>query len=224
MPPGNENWVKRRFMPSSSGRDVRVDLAVSPLEIGVRHQAGPAVAGAGDVDHVEVVLLDHAVEVDVDEVQTGCGAPVAQEPRLDVLLGERLLEQRVVVEIDLADRQVVGGAPVGVDQRLFLARKPVLQGRLLFPAYHRLVIPLAVRPRVAGAGRHTCPSTTQSHPSHRQHRTPFPPDTPRADMSRSRSDDNAANLSLGKRTVTRRLWHKSLGHLVSTHGGIAVGM
>jgi hypothetical protein len=73
-------------------------------------------SGTGDVDHVEVVLLDHPVQVDVDEVQTRRGSPVAEEPRLDVLLGQRLLEQRVVVKIDLADRQVVGGAPVRVHQ------------------------------------------------------------------------------------------------------------
>jgi hypothetical protein len=87
--------------------------------------------GTSDVDHVQVVLVDHPVQVDVDEVQTGRRAPMAQEPRLDVLLGQRLLEQRVVVEIDLADRQVVGGAPVRVDQRPFLVRQRVRHVRLL---------------------------------------------------------------------------------------------
>ena len=102
--------------------DVRVDFAVGALKVGVRDQAGAAMPGTGDVDHVQIVLLDHPVQMDVDEVQTGRGAPVAQEPRLDVLLGQRLLEQGVVVEINLADRQVVGGAPVRVHQRPFLVR------------------------------------------------------------------------------------------------------
>ena len=39
---------------------------------------------------------------------------MAEEPRLDVILCEGLLEQRIVVEINLADREVVGGAPVGI--------------------------------------------------------------------------------------------------------------
>ena len=37
-------------------RDVRIDLAVGSLEIGIRHQARPAMARAGDVEHVQVVL------------------------------------------------------------------------------------------------------------------------------------------------------------------------
>ena len=60
-------------------------------------------------------LID-AVHVRVDEVQPGRGAPVAEQARLDVLERQRLAQQRVVQEVDLPDRQVVGGAPVGVDQ------------------------------------------------------------------------------------------------------------
>ena len=35
---------------------------------------------------------------------------------------ERLLQQRIVEQIDLADRQIVGGAPPGVDQLRFFGR------------------------------------------------------------------------------------------------------
>jgi hypothetical protein len=103
--------------------DIRIDLAVGSFQIGVRDEARPTVPRPGDVECVEVVLLDHPVQVGIDEVQAGRGAPVPEEPRLDVLLRERLLEQRVVVEIDLADRQVVGGAPVRIDEREFLVRE-----------------------------------------------------------------------------------------------------
>ena len=72
--------------------------------------------GAGDVDHVEVMLPDQPVQVNVDEIQAWRRSPVAEKPRLDVILCERLLEQRVVVEIDLADRQVVGRPPVRIYQ------------------------------------------------------------------------------------------------------------
>jgi hypothetical protein len=53
--------------------------------------------------------------MDVDEVLARGGAPVAQEAGLDVLEPERLPQQRVVQQVDLTDRQVIGGAPVGVD-------------------------------------------------------------------------------------------------------------
>ena len=59
--------------------------------------------------------FDDAVPVDVEEVETGRGAPVAEQARLDVVERERALKQRIVFEVDLADGEVVGGAPVGVD-------------------------------------------------------------------------------------------------------------
>src|SRR5680860_1346635 len=58
---------------------------------------------------------DGTVHVGVDEVEPRAGAPVAQEPRLDVLELEGLAQQRVVEQVDLSDGQVVGGAPVRVD-------------------------------------------------------------------------------------------------------------
>ncbi len=54
-----------------------------------------AVPWPGDIDDVEVVLLDDPVEVDVDEIQTGRRAPVAQQARLHMLERQRLLQQRV---------------------------------------------------------------------------------------------------------------------------------
>jgi hypothetical protein len=45
--------------------DVRIDLAVGAFQIGVAHHRWTAVPGAGDVDHVQVVLLDDPVQVDI---------------------------------------------------------------------------------------------------------------------------------------------------------------
>jgi hypothetical protein len=95
--------------------DARIGLAVRPLQVGVGHQGGATVPGARDVDHVQVALPYHPVQVDVDEVQARRGAPVAEQARLDVLPGERLLQEGIGVEVDLTHRQVVGGPPVGVD-------------------------------------------------------------------------------------------------------------
>ena len=94
--------------------DVGIDLAVSALEIGVAHDGRAAVPGAGNVNHVEVVFLDDPVQVHVNEVLPGRRAPVSQQHVLHVRERQRPLQQRIVVEINLADRQIVGGAPVGV--------------------------------------------------------------------------------------------------------------
>src|SRR5262249_54601155 len=77
-------------------RNVRIDLSVCSLKVSVRDQAGPAMAGTGDVDHVYVVLLDHPVQVNVDEVQTRRRAPMPEKPRLHMFFGQGFLEQRVV--------------------------------------------------------------------------------------------------------------------------------
>src|SRR6478609_6242796 len=68
-----------------------------------------AVAGADDQEHVLVALADGPVQVSPDEVQARGGAPVAEKPRLDVLRFQRLGQQRVCEQVDLAGRQVVGG-------------------------------------------------------------------------------------------------------------------
>jgi hypothetical protein len=73
--------------------------------------------GSHHIDHVQIVLDDQAVEMDVDEVEAGGGPPVAEEPRLDVLSLQRLFQQRIVLQVDLADREIVGCAPIGVHQR-----------------------------------------------------------------------------------------------------------
>src|SRR5688572_26528692 len=49
--------------------------------------------------------------MNVDKIKSRCGAPMSDETRLHVLFPEWLLEQRVVVEIGLADGQIIGGAP-----------------------------------------------------------------------------------------------------------------
>ena len=109
--------LEKPAQPVEVFRHVRVVLAVRAFEICVRHQRGSAVSRPGDVDHVEVVLVDDAVEVRVDEIQPGRRAPVAEQARLDVLDRQLLREQRVVEQIDLSHRHVVGGTPVGVDTR-----------------------------------------------------------------------------------------------------------
>ena len=96
--------------------DRGVDLAVGAFQVHVGHQPRAAVSRPGHVQRIEPALLDHPVHVRVQQVQPRGRAPVAQQPRLDVLRLERLAQQRVVQQVDLPDGQVVGRAPVRVDQ------------------------------------------------------------------------------------------------------------
>ncbi len=107
-------------------RDIGIELAVGPFQIGAGDEAGAAVSRAGDIDRVDVVLLDDAVEVNVDEVEAGRGAPVAQQARLDVFALQRLPEERIVQQIDLAYGKVIGGPPVGVHLVKFVGAQRLL--------------------------------------------------------------------------------------------------
>ncbi|MGX1246957.1 hypothetical protein RKD46_008061 [Streptomyces pseudovenezuelae] len=95
--------------------DVGIGLRVGALQPGVGQYGRTAVARPPHAQGVPAAGPDDAVEMGVHEVQTRGGAPVAEQPRLDVLRAQRLGEQRVRQEVDLADGQVVGGAPVGVE-------------------------------------------------------------------------------------------------------------
>ena len=95
--------------------DFGITLAVAAFQPGAGHQRGTAVAGAGDEDGVQILAPDQAVHVRIQQVQAGRGAPVAETARLDVLGAQRLLEQRVVHQKDLSRREIVGGAPPGVE-------------------------------------------------------------------------------------------------------------
>jgi hypothetical protein len=95
--------------------DMGIDLAVGPLEVRVRHDPRAAVSGTRDVDRVQVLTADHPVHVGVDEVEARRGAPVAEQPRLDLRELERLVQKRVVEQVDLADGQIVRRPPVRVE-------------------------------------------------------------------------------------------------------------
>jgi hypothetical protein len=64
-----------------------------------------------DVDHVQVVLGDQPVQVNINEIQAWRRSPVAEQPRLYVIQSQRLPQQRMVLEVNLSNRQVIGGAP-----------------------------------------------------------------------------------------------------------------
>ena len=98
--------------PRLVGGDLGVELRVGALEVGVGHHRRPAVAGTGDEEDLLVAAADQPVELGIDEVEAGRGAPVAEQARLDVLGPQRLPQQRVGLQVDLGDGQVVGRLPV----------------------------------------------------------------------------------------------------------------
>ena len=93
------------------GSDGGVQLAVGALEPGGGDQRRPTVARSGDVQDRLPGASDQSVELHVQRREAGGGAPVAQQPGLDVGVGERALEQDVLGQVDLADGQVVGRGP-----------------------------------------------------------------------------------------------------------------
>src|SRR5208282_4394337 len=90
---------------------VGIDLGVRSLKVAGGQDTRSAMTGAGHEDDVQVVALDHAVQVRPDERKRRARAPVAEQPMLDVLHAERLAQQRIVSQVDHADGQVVASTP-----------------------------------------------------------------------------------------------------------------
>ena len=110
--PGELAKQPMQSVPAALNR--RIVLGIRPFQIGLRHQARAAMAGTDDIDHVQIVFLDQPVEVDIEKVQSRCRAPMPQQTGLDVFELERGFEQRIVLQIDLPDREVIRRAPIGV--------------------------------------------------------------------------------------------------------------
>jgi hypothetical protein len=96
-------------------RDVRIKLAVGALQVRIRDHSGAAVAGASQVDGIQIVVLDQAIEMGVDEVETGRGPKVPEQSRLDVLDLQRFAEKWIRVQINLTDGKIVRRTPIGVN-------------------------------------------------------------------------------------------------------------
>jgi hypothetical protein len=109
---GERKLFEELLYPLSILGNIGVHLAVCALQVGVGDHARSPMPRAADVDHVEVVLLNHAIEMYIDEVQPRRGASVSKQSRLDVCQRQGFLQQGIVKEIDLANGQVIGRPPV----------------------------------------------------------------------------------------------------------------
>jgi hypothetical protein len=99
---------------------VRIELGVRPFEVGGAEHAGRPVARTGYEDNVEIITLDYAIQMGPDERQRRTRAPMTEQALLHVLGLQRLLEERVVLQVDHPDRQVIARAPPRIDEREFL--------------------------------------------------------------------------------------------------------
>src|SRR4029077_12194135 len=88
-------------------RDVRVNLGIGALQIRMCHERRTAVTRADDIDHVEVMTLDDPIEVNIEKIESGSRAPMANQPRLNMLAFEGFFKERVIKKIDLTHRQIV---------------------------------------------------------------------------------------------------------------------
>ena len=95
--------------------DVRTNLEVGAVQVGLCGAGRAAVARAHDDHSVLLVIGDETVDVADEEVQARGGAPVTDKTMLDVIAGERLPHERVLEKVDLTDGQVVGSAPILVN-------------------------------------------------------------------------------------------------------------
>lgn len=72
-------------------------------------------AGARDINHVEIVFLNQPVEMDTDKTLAWIGAPMADQTLLDVVELQRLPQQRITRKVEHPQREIVAGPPVSVD-------------------------------------------------------------------------------------------------------------
>src|SRR5882672_7557229 len=70
---------------------VGVNLGVRSLEIGLGQDSRRAVAGPGDVNRIQAVLVNQPVEVNVRKGLASVRAPVAEQPGLGMLQLQRFL-------------------------------------------------------------------------------------------------------------------------------------
>ena len=69
----------------------------------------------GDANGIKVMLLDQAVDLNVNEIEPRRRVPMAQETRLDVFRFQGFPQKRIVVKIDLTSGKVICGTPVAID-------------------------------------------------------------------------------------------------------------
>ena len=85
--------AKQTLQTAAASFDRRIAFRVRAFEIGMRDDAGPAMAGTGDKRHIQGIVFDQPVEMDIKKIQTWRRAPMPEQTRLDVFELQRGFEQ-----------------------------------------------------------------------------------------------------------------------------------
>jgi len=67
---GPGELAKQPLQSIAAALDCRITLGVRSFEIAVRHDARSAMARTDHVDHVQIIVLDQPVEMDIEEIQS----------------------------------------------------------------------------------------------------------------------------------------------------------
>ena len=73
------------------------------------------VAGTANINHVQVMLLDQTIQVDINKIQPRRRPPVTEQSAFDVIELQWLAQQRIVGQVNLNNREIIRRAPLGVD-------------------------------------------------------------------------------------------------------------
>lgn len=128
---GPGELAKQPLHPVPATVDIRIDFGIGSLQVGVRHQPRAAMTRTDNADHVQVVELDQAIEMDIDEIQSCRRTPMAKQARFDMFQPKRNLKKRIVLQIDLPDGQVVCRSPISVHLLKQFGRQGVWHRHLL---------------------------------------------------------------------------------------------
>src|SRR5438552_974208 len=83
--------------------DLWIEFGIRAFQIGVGHNSRPAMTWSGNVNGIQIMGPDQPVHMDVDEVESGRGSEMPQQPGFYMFQLQRLAQQRIVVQIDLPD-------------------------------------------------------------------------------------------------------------------------
>ena len=104
-----------------TARYLRKTFRVATLQPHVRDQGRTAMTGTRHVDGVQIVFPDQPIDVHVDQVEPGRGAPMAKQPRFNVVGAELFAQQRVRHQVDLSDSEIIRGTPPGIYPAQFIS-------------------------------------------------------------------------------------------------------
>ena len=90
--------------------DIRIHFGIGAVQIIIGNEEVSAVAGAGQQDQVQIIALDGPVHVHEHKVLSRHGAPVADNLLLDHVDGQGTAQQRILQQVQLAGREIVGRA------------------------------------------------------------------------------------------------------------------